>query len=194
MFSLSDILHPLNVIGRKPITGYITILRYSQQTEHSIQLDCSGQITIRSIYNGHPVVATYSDLSMEYVDVSADLNTDITIIGNLTGLAANDYYDDLVYYWSDNAALTWLNVDHCFRLSSLDISRNTALTFLSCDGCYGLTEIKYPATNSSVSTSIANAITNAAAADGTVYTDSAADYYSTIATAANNKGWTIAQL
>ena len=41
---------------------------------------------------------------------------------------------------------------------------------------------------------IATAITDTTAADGTVYTDSAADYYSTIADAATAKGWTIEQL
>ena len=39
-----------------------------------------------------------------------------------------------------------------------------------------------------------DAITNATAADGTVYTDNAADYYSTISDAATAKGWTIEQL
>ena len=95
---------------------------------------------------------------------------------------------------SANTALVFLDCNGCTGLTSLDLSANTALTNLSCLGCTGLTIIKYPATNSSVSTAIANAITNATAADGTVYTDSDGAYYSTIADAATAKGWTIEQL
>ena len=93
-----------------------------------------------------------------------------------------------------NTALQTLNCGGCTGLTALDLAANTALQSLYCYGCTGLIEIKYPATNSNVSTAIAGVITNATAADGTVYTDSAADYYSTIADAATAKGWTIEQL
>ena len=103
-----------------------------------------------------------------------------------TGLTALDL--------STNTALDSLNCVFCTGLTALDLSTNTALTDLECYSCTGLTSIKYPATNSDVSTAIADAITYATAADGTVYTDSAAAYYSTIADAATAKGWTIEQL
>ena len=96
--------------------------------------------------------------------------------------------------FNNTTALTSLNCYGCAGLTALDLSANTALTSLSCYGCAGLTEVKYPATNEGVSTEIASVITNADAADGKVYTDSAADYYSTIADAATAKGWTINQL
>ena len=95
---------------------------------------------------------------------------------------------------SENTALTQLSCSSCYQLTAIDLSKNTALTQLSCSSCAKLVSISYPATNSDVSTAIATVITNADAADGTVYTDSEGAYYSTIETAANNKGWTIEQL
>ena len=95
---------------------------------------------------------------------------------------------------STNTALTSLDCSSCPALATLDLSTNTALTYLNCSNCPALVSISYPATNEDVSTAIAGAITDADAADGTVYTDSAAAYYSTIATAATTKGWTIEQI
>ena len=91
-------------------------------------------------------------------------------------------------------ALQTLNCYNCTSLTSLDLAANVALQTLNCNGCTSLTTIKYPAANSDVSTAIAGAITDAESADGKVYTDSAADYYSTILDAATAKGWTIEQL
>ena len=113
-----------------------------------------------------------------------------------------------------------INLEECTSLTSLSIHDCQNLNLISVQGTQyeamlsmelinlpnfnsfntenstfaAVTEIKYPATNSSISTTIANIITAATAADGTVYTDSAAVYYSTIADAATAKGWTIEQL
>ena len=120
---------------------------------------------------------------------------------------------------SNNTKLQTLNCNSCTGITSLDLSNNTELQTLNCannnlkvlniENCVNLEsisyyeppqetkaieEIYYPATNSNVSTRIAALITAATADDGTVYTDSAAAYYSTIATAATTKGWTIEQL
>ena len=95
---------------------------------------------------------------------------------------------------STNTALQSLDCYNCPALAALDLSTNTALTYLNCSNCPALAEIKYAAGNEDVSTAIAQAITDATAADGTVYTDSAGAYYSTIATAATTKGWTIEQI
>ena len=94
------------------------------------------------------------------------------------------------------AANTALQTLYCggTSITELNLAANTALQYLDCNNCTSLSNISYPATNGDVSTSIAGAITDADAADGTVYTDSAADYYSTIADAATAKGWTIAQI
>ena len=106
--------------------------------------------------------------------------------GYCTGLTTLDL--------SKNTALTGLSCAHCYALTALDLSKNTALTSLACGNCTGLTMISYPATNQSVSNRIANAITNADASDGMVYTDSDGAYYSAIADAATAKGWTIEQI
>ena len=95
---------------------------------------------------------------------------------------------------SKNTALTSLSCNDCHVLTALDLSKNTALTTLNCSSCTKLVSISYLATNEDVSTAIAGAITNATSTTGTVYTDSAAAYYSTIATAATTKGWTIKQI
>ena len=117
---------------------------------------------------------------------------------------------------STNTALTYINCGDCYYLQELNLSANTALTDIDCSSCYSLQELNlstntaltsltcgwfektntiyYPGTNSDVSTAIANAITDANIDNGTVYTDSAGAYYSTIADAATAKGWTIEQL
>ena len=92
-----------------------------------------------------------------------------------------------------NTALQYLDCGST-SITELNLAANTALQNLYCNGCTSISNISYPATNSNVSTAIAGAITNATASDGTVYTDSAAAHYSTIADAATAKGWTISQL
>jgi hypothetical protein len=112
----------------------------------------------------------------------------------LTNLSCNSCYALQELNLSTNTALTNLNCHSCSALQELNLSTNTALTSLDCSSCSALQIIYYPATNEDVSTAIADEITAATAADGTVYTDSNADYYSTIADAATAKGWTIEQL
>ena len=92
-----------------------------------------------------------------------------------------------------NTALQYLDCGNT-SITELNLAANTALQTLDCNGCTSVSNISYPATNGNVSTAIAGAITNATASDGTVYTDSAAAHYSTIADAATAKGWTISQL
>ena len=112
----------------------------------------------------------------------------------LTSLSCFSCYALQELNLSTNTALTSLSCNNCSALQELNLSTNTALTQLNCSSCTKLVSISYPATNEDVATAIAGAITDATAADGTVYTDSAADYYSTIADAATAKGWTIEQL
>ena len=95
---------------------------------------------------------------------------------------------------SKNTALTQLECNSCYALTALDLSKNTSLTELDCSSCAKLVSISYPATKSDVSATIAGAITAADSTTGTVYTDSAGAYYSTIADAATAKGWTIEQI
>ena len=119
-----------------------------------------------------------------------DLTTNVALqtldCSGCTGITALDL--------TTNVALQTIDCNGCTGITALDLTTNTALQTLDCSGCTGLTDISYSATNSSVSTAIAAAITAATAADGTVTTDSAGAHYSTIADAATAKGWTIAQL
>ena len=212
-------------------------------------LTCKGAITIESIKDGEMIIEKYSDLMDTLVNIQADADTEITIIGNVIKLDFAVYNDDpeiddyegcfdiSTVEVSECKKLKSLSVPYCENITELNLAANTALQTLDCGGCTSITElnlaantalqtlycnstsitelnlaantalqtlycygctsvsnISYPATNSDVSTVIAGAITNATASDGTVYTDSEAAHYSTIADAATAKGWTISQL
>ena len=132
--------------------------------------------------------------SLNCSDCSALQELNLSTNTALTSLNCSYCYALQELNLSTNTALTSLECSSCSALQELNLSTNTALTSLECGSCAKLVSISYPATNSNVSTAVAGAITAATAADGTVYTDSAGAYYSTIETAANNKGWTIEQL
>ena len=169
-------------------------------------LSCDGRITIESIKDGKPVVKSYYALRSQKVDIHADADTIILIKGYVTELQFTKYNNDPdIDDWEgytelssvsvgDNSILKTLSIALNENIEELDLAANTQLQTLYCNSCTGLTDISYPATNEDVSTAIAGAITDADAADGTVYTDSAAAYYSTIADAATAKGWTIEQI
>ena len=194
-----------------------TIKLFTQFADPTINsISCTGEIKVTTTKNGAPLVQTYSDLSGDTLSISADKNTEIVISGAeitaceigentdytkisvkntaITMLSCNYCYTLTALDVSKNTALTTLDCSNCYALTALDLSKNTAITELSCDSCAKLVSISYPATNEDVSTAIANAITAADVADGTVYTDSEGAYYSTIADAATAKGWTIEQI
>lgn len=169
-------------------------------------LSCNGQIIIESIKDGAPVINKYYNLDKVMVEIEADSDTIVSIRGYVTELLFSVYNDDPdIDDWegcfdiatintSNNAILKKLSIALCESIEELDLAANTQLQTLYCNSCTGLTSISYPATNSNVSTSVANAITNASSSDGTVYTDSSGDYYNTIETAATAKGWTVEQI
>ena len=191
------------------ITGKVTkcyFTAYDEDEEGYV-----GFIDISSLNTSACV--SLEELSVDYapldaIDVSANSKLKVLICGdmeNLTSLdlAANTALQYLYCYnctgltsldLAANTALQTLDCSGISGLTSLDLAANTALQYLYCGSCTGLTSIKYGASNSDVSTAIAGAITAATAADGTVYTDSQGAYYSTIADAATDKGWTIEQL
>ena len=217
---LSGILSPafLQAAGRAgkgiPMGKIILDTQFADPTISNIS--CTGEIKVTTVKNGAQLVETYSDLNGETLSIQADANTQIVISGAeitaceigynttytkisvkntaLTQLNCNSCHALTALDVSNNTALTQLNCNSCHALTALDVSKNTALTQLDCGSCTKLISISYPATNEDVSTAVAGAITNADAADGTVYTDSAATYYNAIATAATTKGWTIAQI
>ena len=195
---MSGILSPafLQAAGRAgkgtPVGKIILDTQFADPIISSIS--CTGEIKVSSIKNGAPLVETYTDLDGETLSIQADANTQIIISGvEITGceIGENVAYTKISV---KNTALTQLNCNSCYALTALDVSKNTALTQLDCNNCAKLVSISYPATNEDVSTAVAGAITAADATDGTVYTDSAATYYSTIADAATAKGWTIEQI
>ena len=169
-------------------------------------LSCYGKITIESIKDGKQVARSYYSLESQKVEIQADADTIISIKGYVTELQFTKYnndpdIDDWEGYMDissvsvgNNNNLKTLSVALNKNIEELDLAANTQLQTLYCNSCQGLTSISYPATNENVSTKVARAITDADAADGTVYTDNAATYYDTIATAATAKGWTIAQI
>lgn len=164
-------------------------------------LDLSKCPNVTGISAGNCYALQSLNLSNNLALYSLNINTCYTLQSlnlsantALTSLNCSDCYAMQELNLSANTALTDLDCSGCLALTDLDLSKNTALTQLNCTNSYGLTKIKYGATNSDVSTEVAGAITDADAADGTVYTDSAGAYYSTIETAAQAKGWTIEQL
>ena len=170
-------------------------------------LNCTGIQSLDVSANTALTSLNCNNTGITSLDVSA--NTALTsLICNRTSITSLDV--------SANTALTSLNCDNT-SITSLDVSANTALTTLNCQNCtslqilnmstntlldsnsrisslYQIKAIYYPATNDYISNRISTVISQAQAADGTVYTDSAADYYQTIADAATAKGWTIEQL
>ena len=178
--------------GKEKFARFILVSAVTDPEINSVS--CTGEMTVKTIKNGAEHIDTYTDLDGEALSISADKNTKIYISGNLTGEWEIGSNTTFISIKGANTALTSLSCNDCYTLQELNLSANTALTSLDCSSCYALQELKYPATDSTVSTEIASAISNANAADGTVYTDSNGAYYSTIATAATNKGWTIEQL
>ena len=192
---LSGVLSPafLQAAGRAGKTKFSGLILMDVTTDPTISSVTGTDIVVTTTKNGVAHTDTYASLSGEMLAISADKNTKITITGTITELEIGSN-TGFVSIKAKNTALTSLECNGCYALQELNLSANTALTNLICSNCNALIRISYPATNSNVSTKIASAITNATATDGTVYTDSAAAYYSTIATAATTKGWTIAQI
>ena len=170
------------------IYGYVTDLYFTAYDEDVEDYD--GFMSLSSLdLSGTNVLKALSvdyNSGLDELNVTHNTNLQTLICGDMENITGIDV--------SKNTELTYLYCAYCEGITELNLAANTALQYLDCNNCTSLSNISYPATNGDVSTSIAGAITDADAADGTVYTDSAADYYSTIADAATAKGWTIAQI
>ena len=192
---MGGILSPefLQAAGRAGKEKFSGMKLFTPVSDPEISSITGMDIVVKTIKSGVAHEDTYASLEGDTLSISADKNTEIVITGTITEceIGENTTYSRISV---TNTALTSLDCSSCYALQELNLSTNTALTSLNCSYCYALQIIYYPATNEDVSTAIAGAITYANAADGTVYTDSAADYYSTIETAATAKGWTIEQL
>ena len=155
-------------------------------------IKCTGTITVKSIYNGEPQEATYTDID-EAITINADADTDIIITGKVTELATAPAFSNKI---TSFRALNSQLVDVTVGTQSTTLTTLCLPSTLTTFGgtITSVTKIMYPANNSVVSNAIKNAITNATAADGVVYLDEDGDYYDTIANAATAKGWTVEQL
>ena len=177
--------------------GNPVVETYSNLTDTlvNIQADADTEITITgnvikldfAVYNDDPDVNDYEGC----FDIST---VEVSECGKLKSLAVPYCENITELNLAANTALQTLNCYGCTSITELNLAANTALQTLDCYGCTSVSNISYPATNGNVSTAIAGAIKNATSSDGTVYTDSAAAHYSTIADAATAKGWTISQL
>ena len=197
--------------GTGPFYGTDTLIEVNASDATSLtKLYCLGcELTSISL----PVSSVLADLNLRNSShfTSLDLsNSHALQLLNLDSCAGLDSIDlsactELTYLNAMNDSFTSLDLSHNSKLETvtlmwtsnletLDMSTCSVLSSLSCNGCKKIKTIKYPATNSDVSSAVASTINLANAADGTVYTDSQGAYYSTIETAANNKGWTIEQL
>ena len=170
------------------ISGHVTDLYFTAYSEED--KDYSGFTDLSSLdlseTNVLKALSVDYNSGLEELDVTHNTNLQTLIYGDMENLTGIDI--------SKNTKLTYLYCAYCEGITELNLAANTALQYLNCNSCTSLSDISYSATNNYVSTAIAGAITNAAAADGTVYTDSEGAYYSTIADAATAKGWTIEQL
>ena len=208
---MNGIVTKLQLMGSGPSNPIISI---DTTMAASIEyLRVGGEITSLDLSNNTKLQTLNCNSCTGITSLDLSNNTELQTLNcsDCTGITSLDL--------SNNTKLQTLNCNSCTGITSLDLSNNTELQTLNCannnlkvlniENCVNLEsisyyeppqetkaieEIYYPATNSNVSTRIAALITAATADDGTVYTDSAAAYYSTIATAATTKGWTIEQL
>ena len=167
--------------------------------ENLTDIDVSKNTKLTYLYCSHCEGIT--ELNLAANTALQTLNCGGTSITELN-LAANTALQYLYCY--NCTSITELNLAANTALQTLDcggtsitelnLAANTALQTLDCNSCTSIDNIYYPGTQEQPSTAIAGVITAATAADGTVYTDSAGAYYSTIADAATAKGWTIEQL
>lgn len=151
-------------------------------------LSYTGSVTAEYTTGGVTHTQTITEDTFE---CDPDAHTIVTITGNVTRLSVGA---------PPNGIITGIDADDCKSLMSLITSQRIEtlkiskyLTSLDVRGT-NIKSIYYPANNNAVSTAIENAITNASANNGTVYTDPNGTYYDTIAQAATAKGWTIEEL
>ena len=172
-------------------------------SDANTNIEIKGALTRIAVHSEGPGInsITYIDASnckyLTFADIAISNNVTSLDFGNIKTLKQVSINGTPTAIASINLngceSLEGCDLRYCSNLQSLDLSSSALLNNLTISSS-SITEIKYPATEQSVSTAIANAITAATAADGTVYTDSQGAYYSTIADAATAKGWTIEQL
>ena len=185
----------LQEAGRAGKPQLTQIIRFTTTTKDPTftAVSCNGLMTVASIVDGQKHIEYYKDLDNAALNVSADADTEVVIKGeNLTNKVWS-FPSDVSSIVVINAMILLSCADNT-DLQTLDISKSLVLLTLLCSGCTGLKTIYVRSDSSSTATAVADAITAADAADGTVYTNADGDYYTTIETAATTKGWTIKPL
>lgn len=140
---IKDIFDIKNLFGRQQNGGLGNVVFTVIQADPSVQLSCTGDITIRSTSGGSPVTATYSNLSAVSVSIQADAGTIVTIDGDVTGMMISGYggVNDIASIdLRDCDTLTNLILDYV-SISDLDLSHNTALTGLALQYCNNLPSV-----------------------------------------------------
>ncbi|MBO4693431.1 MAG: hypothetical protein J5659_03435 [Clostridia bacterium] len=168
------------------------VLRTNEQITLTGEISGVGEITVKSVYNGEVETQTFNNPNAEDLEINTDADTDIEITGSVTVLMFGPpFVGKLTSFRALNSDLRELSIGNQNNVKTLCLPVNLTESL----GTYtGVTTIKYPASDSAITTKIADIITNAIAADGVVYTDMNGTYYNLIEDAAGNKGWTVEQL
>lgn len=176
--------------------GNKTIYRFSN-AQYRVNYNSSSDLIVKIIKGGVPTTYEAPQSETGRLDIEADANTDIIIYGDVLSLSFNlstDAGKAIFFDASKNNVFEYLTYGCSqgnIELLALPASTKHPVVL---NNATNISTIKYPATNSDVATKLADLITNSSVDNGTLYTDSAGAYYSTLETAATAKGWTIEQL
>lgn len=168
------------------------VVQTNEQITLTGELSGAGEIIVKSVYNGVEEIQTFNNPNAEDLEINTDADTDIEITGSVTVLMFGPpFVGKLTSFRALNSDLREISIGNQNNVKTLCLPGSLTEDLATYTG---VTLIKYPATDSTISTKIANIITNATAADGVVYTDTNAPYHNLIVDAAENKGWTVKQL
>ena len=162
-----------------------------------VSLSCTGEITVIYTAGGEQQTKTFTDLEDEILTgVIPDANTNVKITGNVTRFQCGG---------PNSACILSIDFSKCKTLTAIAAITGDWMTSLimpdddtlitQCEEIEleSVNTIKCKADNQIVCNGIAAAISYATGT-GTLYTDSAGAYFSTLDDAASDKGWTIEQL
>lgn len=181
-----------------PVEENTIIIRLNSSGSFTLSdVSCSGQITIKSISGGAETIKTGQDLEEENISSSADANTDIIITGDveILSLSPMGFQNKVIVFDASKCNSLQRATIGGTQTSLKTLGLPSSCTyFLGPTSASAISSITYPASNSSIASTLSGYINNSSVNNGTLYTDSEGEYYSTIADAATAKGWTIEQL
>lgn len=211
---IKNILDVKNLLGKlRSVPASNSIVFTTAMQDPAIRISGTGDIVIRSNSGGSPVQSTYTNPVLALVNISADAGTQVELLGDVTAVyftdgigcdisdlslntdvlerlaLTNQSLQEVVV----NANLRELDINYCANLTHLDISAAPGLQNFGQTGNPAITLIRARTSISMVAIEIGQMITYSSGT-GTVYVPTADPYYSIIATAASNKGWTIEEL